>query len=70
MPFLVPIVFASITPVLLMTRIHHLTRRNGGQFDTAAVGLELAVVLHQRIERLAGRDVLHRRGDRVVDIQA
>ena len=47
--------------------VDHGARRRGGQLDPAAIGSDLAVVGDQRLERLAGRDVDHLRGDLVVD---
>src|SRR5262249_25050167 len=42
-------------------------RRRGGELDASAVGSNPALVAHQRLERLAGRDVDHLRGDLVAD---
>src|SRR5262249_21206020 len=41
--------------------------RRGGELDPSAVGSDFALVAHQRLERLAGRDVAHLRGDLVAD---
>jgi len=47
--------------------IDHGARRRGGELDPSAVGSDLALVAHQRLERPAGRDVDHLRGDLVAD---
>ena len=50
-------------------RVDDLARRRRGQFDAAAIGLERALILDQRTERLPGGDILHRRRNRVGDAE-
>src|SRR5262249_12635257 len=47
--------------------VDHHSRRSGAELDASAVRSDLALVAYQRLERLAGRDVDHLRGDLVAD---
>ena len=50
-------------------RVRPPPRGGGRQLDAAAIGLELALVADQRLQRLSGRHILDLRGDLVADTE-
>ena len=69
MPLRVPTEFASITPEVLMTESTTWRAAAAVSSTRPPFALSLPVVGDQRLERLAGRDVLHRAGDLVADAE-